>query len=88
MIYFVHEKLNVYQASLDFVEWTIPIKSRIHFSMDIKGQLERASNSIVLNLAEGNGRFSPRDRCRYFDISWDQHLNVPDAWMFYSARKR
>ncbi len=37
--------------------------------MDIKGQLERASNSIVLNLAEGNGKFLPRDRCRYFDIS-------------------
>ncbi|MGE5796514.1 MAG: hypothetical protein ACM339_13985 [Ignavibacteria bacterium] len=24
---------------------------------------------MVLNLAEGNGKFSPRDRCRYFDIS-------------------
>jgi len=37
--------------------------------MDIKGQLERASNSIVLNLAEGNGKFSFKDRCRYFDVS-------------------
>lgn len=36
MIYFDHEKLKVYQTSLDFVEWTMPIKSRIHFSMDVK----------------------------------------------------
>ncbi len=64
-VYFDHEKLKAYQAALDFAEWTIPIKSRVHYSMDIKGQLERASNSIVLNLAEGNGKFSLKDRCRY-----------------------
>jgi four helix bundle protein len=69
MIYFDHEKLKVYQLALDFEEWTIPIRSRIHYYMDIKGQLERASNSIVLNLAEGNGKFSNKDKCRYFDIS-------------------
>jgi four helix bundle protein len=66
MIYFDHEKLKVYQTSLDFVEWIIPIKSRIHFSMDVKGQLERASNSIVLNLAEGNSKFFTQRQMQIF----------------------
>lgn len=32
-------------------------------------QLDRASTSIVLNVAEGGGKFSPRDRLRYYDIA-------------------
>jgi len=32
-------------------------------------QFYRASESIVLNIAEGNGKFTQKDRCRYFDIS-------------------
>jgi len=32
-------------------------------------QLSRASSSIALNIAEGNGKFSPRDRCRFFDTA-------------------
>jgi len=31
--------------------------------------LDRASTSIPLNLAEGNGKFTDADRCRFFDIA-------------------
>jgi four helix bundle protein len=30
-------------------------------------QLDRASTSVPLNIAEGNGKHTPPDRCRYFD---------------------
>ena len=30
-------------------------------------QLDRASTSIPLNIAEGNEKFTRPDRCRYFD---------------------
>ena len=36
---------------------------------DVKDQLDRASTSIPLNLAEGNGKYAPKDRCRFFDIA-------------------
>ncbi len=32
-------------------------------------QFERAADSIALNIAEGNGKYSGKDRCRYFDIA-------------------
>ncbi|MGD8307235.1 MAG: four helix bundle protein, partial [Ignavibacteria bacterium] len=36
---------------------------------NVYNQLDRASTSIPLNIAEGNGKFTSKDRCRYFDIA-------------------
>jgi four helix bundle protein len=36
---------------------------------EVKDQLDRASTSIVLNIAEGNGKYLLKDRCRFFDIA-------------------
>ncbi|HZA38682.1 MAG TPA: four helix bundle protein, partial [Candidatus Baltobacteraceae bacterium] len=35
----------------------------------VKDQLDRASTSIPLNIAEGNGKFAIKDRCRYLDFA-------------------
>ena len=67
--YFDHEKLNVYKKALAFIQFTHKILSRIQYKSEIKDQLDRASISILLNIAEGNGKFSSKDKCRYFDIS-------------------
>ncbi len=72
-IYFDHEKLKVYQLALKFNAFAHKICSRLPKS-DIRDQLDRASNSIVLNIAEGNGKYSKKDRCRYFDISFGSSL--------------
>ena len=69
MQYFDHEKLKVYQKALDFVEWSGSILKNIEGNSVIRDQLDRASISISLNIAEGNGKYHPKDRCRYFDIS-------------------
>lgn len=68
-IYFDHKKLKVYQNALGFVEFTHELCIKIDYRSDIRNQFERASNSIVLNIAEGNGKYSPKDKCRYFDIA-------------------
>src|ERR1700746_3087316 len=62
-----HEKLEVYQASLDFITWTIPLLERLPGSTSVRNQLDRASTSVPLNIAEGNGKFTSLDRCRFFD---------------------
>jgi four helix bundle protein len=68
-IYFSHEKLNVYKESIAFIAWLTTILENSARLGDIKDQLDRASTSIPLNIAEGNGKFTPKDRCRFFDIA-------------------
>jgi four helix bundle protein len=65
-----HEKLDVYRPSLVYVAWVYE-KARglggIHRSA--RDQWLRASPSIPLNIAEGNGKTSSADRRRYFEIA-------------------
>jgi four helix bundle protein len=67
--YFDHEKLRVYQEALRFVTYTDPIIAGLPAKLAARDQLDRASTSIVLNIAEGNGKRSRVDRCRYLDIA-------------------
>lgn len=66
---FDHEKLDAYRNALDFVAWSGEIIDRLPTKVAVRNQLDRASTSVVLNIAEGNGKFALRDRRRYFDIA-------------------
>ena len=68
-IYFDHEKLQAYQKALEFAAWSETILERVPKSTAVHGQLDRARTSIVLNIPEGNGRFTSPDRCKFFDIA-------------------
>jgi four helix bundle protein len=65
--WFGHEKLDVYCESIAFIGWLSPLLEGTTRVGDVKDQLDRASTSIALNIAEGNGKFTPKDRCRFFD---------------------
>jgi len=67
--WFSHEKLEVYQEAICFIAWLAKILDGKNRIGDVKDQLDRASTSILLNLAEGNGKYSLRDRCRFFDTA-------------------
>ena len=64
-----HEKLRVYQRSLAFISWAEPLLDRLPKNLSVRDQLDRAGTSIPLNIAEGNGKFTSADRCRFFDIA-------------------
>ena len=67
---FDHEKLRVYQSALNFIEWTeVFFESSKKKKISMLDQLERASTSIAPNIAEGNGKFTPNDKCKFFDIA-------------------
>jgi four helix bundle protein len=66
---FDHEKLKVYQEAISFVGWCEGILQRCPDKAAVKDQLDRASTSIPLNIAEGNGKWSARDRCRFLEIA-------------------
>lgn len=59
-----HEKLKVYQRSLDFVEFVVLLISDVQKREPAHDQINRASTSIPLNIAKGNGKFTSADRCR------------------------
>jgi four helix bundle protein len=68
-IYFDHEKLDVYQEAIGFCGWVGEFLTAILAKAAAKDQLDRASTSIPLNIAEGNGKFSPKDRARFFEMA-------------------
>ena len=67
MSQFGHETLNVYQESIHFITWVTGLLETIPKNLSVHNQLDRASTSIPLNIAEGNGKHTSADRCRYFD---------------------
>ena len=67
MAQFDHEKLRAYQEALKFAAWAEPVVDGIAGKTSVRDQLERAATSVSLNIAEGNGKRSIVDRCRYLD---------------------
>lgn len=68
-IYFDHEKLDVYQEAIAFCGWAEEFLTAIAAKAAAKDQLDRASTSIPLNVAEGNGKFSAKDRARFLEVA-------------------
>lgn len=66
---FDHEKLNVYHSALAFVGVVTDLLERVPKSTAVHNQLDRASTAIPLNIAEGSGKWTAPDRCRFFDTA-------------------
>lgn len=65
-----HEKLAVYQKSIQFLAIASKIIDSIpRGNASITDQLKRASLSIVLNIAEGAGKVSRQDKSKFFTIA-------------------
>ena len=85
--YFDHEKLNVYQVALEFNGWVGDLLTTVEAKAAAKDQLDRAATSIPLNIAEGNGKFSRRDRARFFDIARGSALEAAASLDVLVSRK-
>jgi four helix bundle protein len=86
-VMFDHEKLKVYQQAVAFVVWVEGVLPTIPKSISVHDQLDRASTSIPLNTAEGNGKYTARDRCRFFDIARGSALECAACLDVLVARK-
>lgn len=71
---FDNEKLRVYQQVIGFVSWCEGVFKQAPKKLAVYDQPDRASTSIPLNIAEGNGKFSKKDRCRFLDVAWSSAL--------------
>jgi four helix bundle protein len=85
---FLFENLEVYQRAVDFADRidrltiALPTKGN-HYLVD---QLLRASLSISLNIAEGNGRWHVKERRNFFWIAEALHLSACRCWSSVSER--
>ncbi len=67
---FDHERLDVYQRALEFLDQCDSIIEQLPSGRaHLKDQLDRAATSIVLNVAEGAGEFSPDEKRRFYRIA-------------------
>jgi four helix bundle protein len=66
---FHHEKLTVYKRALEFAAWSQDLIESVTKKTSTRDHLERSGDSIALNIAEGNGKFSQKDRARFFQIA-------------------
>ena len=65
-----HEKLDVYRLSIAYVAWVYEKADELNgVHRPARDQWLRASQSIPLNIAEGNGKTAEADRRRYFEIA-------------------
>ena len=85
--YFDHKRLNVYQEAIAFCGWVGDLLNEITAKAAAKDQLDRASTSIPLNIAEGNGKFSYADRARFLEIARGSALECAGCIDVLAVRK-
>ncbi len=88
MSQFGHETLKVYQESIRFVTCMSELLEAVPKSLSVHNQLDRASTSILLNIAEGNGKHTSADRCRYFDSARGSALECAACLDVLVAKKK
>jgi four helix bundle protein len=66
---FHHERLVVYQAALAFMQWFVSRTGSEGLSKRAFRQIDEAGTCVVLNIAEGNGRYAELDHHRFLQIA-------------------
>ena len=68
--FFDHDRLDVYRLSIEYVANAFDSSRSLEgLHRHARDQWLRAAQSIPLNIAEGNGKLSLKDRARFLDIA-------------------
>jgi four helix bundle protein len=79
------ERLDAYRVAIEFQLLAASIGSGRRLGA-LRGQLDRASVSIVLNIAEGSGRFTPSDKAHFYLIARGSAMECLAALSLLQAR--
>ena len=89
---FDHERLDVYRLAIDYVSSSYRIAKSLHGpERHARDQWLRAAQSIPLNIAEGNGKQSLKDKNRFFEIArvpGDRRWNVQRSTTYFRPSRR
>ena len=83
--YFQCERLDVYRLAVKFHRSLVPLH-QVRGAADLRDQLLRACESIVLNIAEGSGRFSIDDKRRFYRIASGSAMECAAALELLQSR--
>jgi four helix bundle protein len=86
--WFDHEKLDVYRRALEFVGWCGRLRNHAGAQRSMVTALDRVSTGVALNIAEGNGKFSTRDRCRFIGHARTAALQAAAILDVHAVRNR
>lgn len=87
-VYFAHERLDVYQVALDLVGWLDEFLGATSLGASYATRLDKWTTSLVLNIAEGNGRFSEADQVKFLDIAHTSAMRVAACLDLLVARRQ
>ena len=79
------ERLDVYQLALEFQ--ALVSGCRLARDTALKTQLDRATSSIILNLAEGSGRRHRGDKARFYGIARGSAMECAAAFDIIRIRR-
>jgi len=67
---FDHERLDVYKAAIEFILLVDEVVEHLPRGKSyLADQLQRASSSVPLNIAEGAGEYSSSEKCRFYRMA-------------------
>ena len=73
---FAHERLEAYQHGLQVVRWFDGLPDGADLSTRWLRQMDKAITSVVLNIAEGNGRRIETDRRKFLELAESSIIKV------------
>jgi four helix bundle protein len=73
---FYHERLNVYQLPLSVMAWFVAHDPLETLSSRLYRKVDETLTSVILNVAEGNGRRSDADKKRFMKTSYDASIKA------------
>ena len=81
--WFDHEQLEVYQESIAFIAWLSALLDGTVRIGDVKDQLDRASTSILLNIAGATANTRRRIAAGFLISPMARRSNAPLVWTFW-----
>lgn len=73
---FSHETLDVYSAGLELMRWADLLPGGRELPTRWHRQIDESATGILLNIAEGNGRYSQLDHARFLEIASSAAVKV------------
>jgi four helix bundle protein len=86
---FDFEKLEVYQLTLEFIDFIFEVCKGIPKDLQycVSDNLKRAGISISNNIAEGSGKKSSKEKARFYGTSLDSTRETINMFIIFDRQK-